>query len=330
MFKNIKVSVKLIGGFGIVVLLFAGVMGVYQYASNSTIASFENLMAEEVAIGDHATQIGVFMLQLFMLQSRRNEKDFLMRLDKKYADNLNKNVSHLKTEAQATAELADRSGDQESATKASAIIGYADEYEAAFKNLVASWETRGLDHKSGLQGRFRNIAHGVAQDLKGHQVDELQVALLQMRRYEKDFMRTKSDKYKQKFLTNMETYGRLLAQSTSEETAKKAQEKALASYTKAFNDYLAAGESADLQDQSYQNMRSAAHVIGETIGQTLVPNAKALLLDIRKNEKDYLLRNDEKYVKKTHESIENLLQAFKNSGVLQTDINDYRLGNSGR
>jgi methyl-accepting chemotaxis protein len=312
---KVKLRIKLLGAFGLVLVLLLAVMGVYQYLSSYTTTSFTNLLQEELAIADHAAAINSYELQC-----RRNEKDFLIRKDKKYLQKLNDNVNALKAEAESIVQLAGQIGDQESADNATEVIAYAEEYQAAFKELVASWETKGLDHKSGLQGTFRAAAQGLAKDLKEHEVDNLQLAFLMMRRYEKDFIRTRSDKYKQKFTAAIGTYKELLQESTCEEKSRKTQEQALSLYEKSFTKYLAAGQDIALQEQSYQAMRTPAYYMEEAIGQVLVPNAHALLLEIRKNEKDYILRQDEKYIKKTHETIINLKAAASDAGILQEHI----------
>ena len=217
MFNNMSLSKKMLGSFGLVLILLTLVIGIYQHITGSTTHNFVKLLNTEVAIARHATTS-----EVYMLHSRRNEKDFLIRKDNKYVRKLAKNVAGLKSEAQAIIGLAEKGGDRDSVAKASAIIGYATEYETTFKKLVVAWETRGLNHKSGLQGKFRDIAH------------EMEAA----------------------------------------------------------------------------------------IGELLVPNAIALYLDIRKNEKDYLLRNDEKYVKKTRAAVTKLLAELKNAGGRQHDIND--------
>lgn len=278
---KVKLRVKLLGAFGLVLLMLVAVMGVYQYLSGYTTSSFNNLLQEELAIAEHAAQINSYALQC-----RRNEKDFLLRKDKKYLQKLTDNVGKLKTEAQSIIPLANHIGDQESVANATAVIGYAEEYQNAFKGLVASWETKGLDHKSGLQGKFRGAAHDLSEDLKEHEIDELKVALLMMRRYEKDFMRTGSDNYKQKFTAAINTYKELLEASTCEEKSKNTQKQSLSLYEKAFTRYLAADQYGDQKEQAYQAMRAPSHYMEEAIGQVLVPDAEALLLDIRKNEKD--------------------------------------------
>ncbi len=315
MFK-FRLRYKLFGAFGLVLLLLVGVMGIYQYTVSSSTNNFENLLDQEVAIADHGSKS-----EIFMLQSRRNEKDFLIRKDKKYIDKLNQNITNLKAEMGEVSRRAEQIGDQDSIAGAADIIGYAEEYEATFKELALAWETRGLDHKSGLQGKFRAIAGQVTKDMLGHQVDDLLVAMLMMRRYEKDFVSSKSDKYKKKFAAAIETYKKHLEKSSCEATSKEQQKKALAAYDEAFKKYLASF-STDVQDQYYQAMRAAAHEMEVAINDVFVPDAKALFLDIRKNEKDYLLRNDEAYAKKAIAGIDKLIAAFNNNKVLQRHIDD--------
>jgi methyl-accepting chemotaxis protein len=312
---KVKLRVKLLGAFGVVLLLLVTVMGVYQYLSSHVTTSFKNLMEEELAIADHAAAIDVYTLQC-----RRDEKDFLLRKDKKYLQKLTENVGKLKEEAQTIVALAQQIDDQDSAAKASAVLGYAKEYQTVFEELVASWEIKGLDPALGLRGKFRTAAHDLSEDLKGHEIDDLQVALLMIRRYEKDYILTGSDKYKQKLTAAIASYKELLNKSDCEKNSKKTQEEAVASYEDALNKYIVAGSSGSVEDQSYQKMRTAAHAMAEAIGQVLVPKAEVFLLDIRKNEKDYILRADEKYIQKTYDAIKHLRDATKNAGILQKHI----------
>ena len=83
MLRNLKLGYKLICGFGIVLTMLLVVIGIYQFTLGSTTGNFKGLMQEEIAIANHASEI-----EALMLQCRRNEKDFLMRLDKKYLDKL--------------------------------------------------------------------------------------------------------------------------------------------------------------------------------------------------------------------------------------------------
>jgi len=323
MLKNMKLAMKLICSFGIVLILLAGVMGLYQYAITSTTTGFEKLLQSEVAIANHAARV-----EVLMLQGRRDEKNFLLRKDKQYVEQHRENGAALIREAQAIVQLAEQSGNEEAANVAANIMAQAKDYSKVFEDVAAAWESKGLDPNSGLQGTFRAVAQTLMEDLSGHQVNDLYIALLQMRRYEKDYVRTQSDAYKQKFLASIETYQGLLETSRCEADAKQAQENALSVYRDAFDKYaaLADDSSSYEQNQAYEQMRSAAHEMEAALGQVYVPEAKALMLDIRKNEKDYLLRGDEKYVTATHNAIAALRNVSKEAGVLQKHVDDVEAG----
>ena len=95
MFKNIKLSSKLIGGFSVILILLIGIAGLYHYAVSASSTDFNTLMDTEVAISNHANKA-----ESLMLQCRRNEKDFLLRKDKKYLGKLESNIGDLNPEFQ--------------------------------------------------------------------------------------------------------------------------------------------------------------------------------------------------------------------------------------
>ncbi len=274
-------------------------------------------MDTEVAIANHAGEV-----ESLMLQGRRSEKDFLLRKDTKYLGRLEDTISELKTEAEEIVALANESGNSAAVDNASEIITLADEYAAAFKELVHNWELKGLDHKSGLQGEFRAVAGKMAITTGDHAVDDLNISLLSVRRYEKDFVRTGSDKYKGRLMAAINTYKQQLAESECGKAAKNSQEKALNAYSGAFEKYLVAGDSKEVQVKSYELMRSAAGEMEKALNEVHVAEVRSLVLDIRKNEKDYLLRGDTKYVAAAGKSANNLIKAFEDAGVLKEHLDD--------
>ncbi len=173
MLRKMKLSTKLSCSFGIVLILFVGIIAIYQYTIMFTTTGFEHLLQTEVALADHAATV-----KALMLQCRKNEKDFLLRKDKKYTETYKKNVTALIRETQTIVQLAEQSGFNEDAGKAAAIITSAREYAQNFEMLVTAWETRGLDQNSGLQGTFRNIVHDLEETLEKHAIDDLYIALL--------------------------------------------------------------------------------------------------------------------------------------------------------
>ncbi|MBF0203420.1 MAG: hypothetical protein HQK67_03700 [Desulfamplus sp.] len=71
-FNNLKMATKLVGGFGIVLMLFVCVMAIYHFTVKSTADNFENLMNVNVAIAANAANI-----KTMMKQCRIDEKNFL-------------------------------------------------------------------------------------------------------------------------------------------------------------------------------------------------------------------------------------------------------------
>ncbi len=189
MLKNMRIGLKLMLGFGVVVALLAGVMGAYHYVVRITSGNFNQLMQEEITIANYAGEI-----ESLMLQCRRSEKDFLLRKDMKHLEEHKKKVAELIKKAKILVELTKHAGYQQDSDRAEQLTAHARDYGDAFRAVAAAWEIKGLDHESGLQGKFRGIVHTVTDKIKEYQVDDLYIALLQMRGYEKNHISEKSDK----------------------------------------------------------------------------------------------------------------------------------------
>jgi len=70
-FNNLKMATKLVGGFGIVLLLFVCVMVIYHVTVKKTSANFNNLMEVNVVIAEKSSET-----QILMKQCRIDEKSF--------------------------------------------------------------------------------------------------------------------------------------------------------------------------------------------------------------------------------------------------------------
>lgn len=75
-----------------------------------------------------AGQDGLEELEITLLQIRRNEKDYLLRSDQQYVDNVHSNVSKLKTQIAVTDKL--------TPTSKNDLLTHVDEYLQAFNSLV--------------------------------------------------------------------------------------------------------------------------------------------------------------------------------------------------
>lgn len=98
-----------------------------------------------------------FQILSVMLQLRRNEKDFMLRLDDKYVSKWNDN-------AEKFVGLVENS--LLSADEQEAIIDSISRYQAAFMNLVSEEKVLGYTAKEGLQGQMRTSVHQIDEMLE--------------------------------------------------------------------------------------------------------------------------------------------------------------------
>ncbi len=308
---------KMITLTGALLSLLLAVMAVYHYAVVSSVDSFKGLMSTEVTIASQAQTI-----KSLMMESLKFENQFLHQPDDGLVQKVNNNMEALLKDALAIETLAKKSGLSFEAQRANEISLFSKHYVKTFKSVADAVKAKGYDQASGLQGQFRKIALTLAGEMEQFRVEDLYIAFLKIRRYEKDYINTKSEKDKRYLLESISTYEGLLEKSVSEENALYAQKKGLASYQKLLDTYV-----KDVEEKMgsrgtiiYRKLRMRARKIEKSVKQVYVPQASELLLNIRKNEKDYLLKKDKKTADATRASISVLTNAFKQSGTLEEHI----------
>lgn len=159
----------------------------------------------------HAAQ-SVLELERDVLLLRKNEKDFFGRKDMQYVqlhgevhakiDELVPNLESIfKKYKVSTAPLEsfDRNLNQ---------------YQVAFNEVVQLQQEIGLTPKTGLYGTLRTAVHNVESMLKEYDQLSLEVAMLQLRRNEKDFMLRREMSYVETFEANIAKFNASLRVSS--------------------------------------------------------------------------------------------------------------------
>jgi methyl-accepting chemotaxis protein len=179
---------KLYFSFGSVIALVA-VLGavVYMRLRESERLSSEQARYQHVAL-DAQT------LYTLLIQLRRHEKDFFLRDGDAAAE-----TAHQRRREQVEQELqllrTETAGGGEMAKRLSEVAAAIAKYNDAFNASVAAHKAHG-NYDSGLQLDFRNAAHELEQLAPGD--TPLTIALLQMRRAEKDYLLRKKPEYADK------------------------------------------------------------------------------------------------------------------------------------
>ncbi|EAQ77258.1 methyl-accepting chemotaxis protein [Blastopirellula marina] len=314
-----RVSIRYqIGGAFAIVLLVMGIgMLIYHLAIRRTVENYNSLLHGQISLQTHVEKANAAMLQC-----RRNEKDFLLRRDPKYIELHAASYASLLAETATIDRLAQSLADEAAAADASAIATAAVDYRNAFVELTESWKRRGIDHNSGLQGHFRDVVHDLEDNVKKFDVDKLYLQVAALQRYASD-SRTKESANRKELVKAIEEIKQSLQSGQYDAELKKSQMELLSGVVTSLEQEIAGTSSNG-------SLAAASLAMEQGLLKHYVPGATANLLMIRRREKDYLLRNDPKYIQQTHAAAQQFVAAFENSLVdpksvaqIRTSIADY-------
>ncbi len=170
----------------IAVVGFAITAGIYL---TSNVQLKTALSEEEQAFAGLRSAEGI---KYDFLNARRNEKDFLIRLDNKYAG------KHAKTSEKVIAGLEHLKTIHEEPEVHELINNvekHFEEYVHQFEKVQKMWTIAGYTPKEGLRGELRKAVQAVEKKLAPYDVYPLTIKMLMMRRHEKDFLMRRDAKY---------------------------------------------------------------------------------------------------------------------------------------
>ncbi|MCF6252782.1 MAG: methyl-accepting chemotaxis protein [Methylococcaceae bacterium] len=196
--NNFTIKLKLYALAGLVTICLA-VLAVVALSSFSTIK-----LLNETLLFSQKSETNMLML-------RRNEKDFLSRLDLKYQQKFNKNFDALIAAVNTISKNIKRLDlGREKKEHLTDLGQYLQSYKASFNQIISLHQQIGLNPKSGIRGKLRQSVHNAETLLKESNSIQLTADMLMLRRNEKDFMLRKLDKYLDKFDRNYAVFNQHL------------------------------------------------------------------------------------------------------------------------
>ncbi len=309
-FYNLKMATKLVGGFGIILLLFACVMTIYHITVQSTSDNFQHLMKINVAIAGQAAEI-----KTLMKQCRIDEKNFLSSLNADYLNDIEENIRQLKAKAHEIVTRATGSQNRSTAQKGEEISKNIDAYAKSFHDLSASYEVRGLDADAGLRGQFADASKRLAVEMAYVDVEDLYIHMLRMVQVQERYWLEDDPDALDALEGLLADYDTVIIRSQADsEMVKDNLKEVLSAYTEELKN-LKNAKTTDAITKSYYAMKEALGEIDEVFSITYLPNAKPLLLEIQSKEKDYLLYGGEAYAEKAQQAISRLSDAIEASAI---------------
>jgi methyl-accepting chemotaxis protein len=178
--KDLSLSKKLLGGFGLVSLLLI----IVAVISINTISSLESgekaLLENTITMKEKALEIDG---QLH--EARLYAADFQAHPDQSYVDKVINGTSGVRKNAE---EIKNLDIPQERKDMADKLIPLINDYERLFLEDVQLYKTKGLDENSGLQGELGTAGHTIEADIKKQNDPLLLAGMLQLSRDEKDYL----------------------------------------------------------------------------------------------------------------------------------------------
>ncbi|MDX9709687.1 MAG: methyl-accepting chemotaxis protein [Trichloromonas sp.] len=161
------------------------------------------------------------------------------------------------------------------------------------------------------------------QNVIKEQTDEMKVSLLEARRGEKDFLMRRELKYPDRvaeFLAMGESQAKKIVENTEAEEIKGKTQRILDEierYRESFKKLVEAMVRRGLDEKSgvYGEFRAAAHNVEKVLQDYGFQQGEVLYLTLRRHEKDYMLRGDEKYLGKAGKALADLTALVESSAL---------------
>jgi len=285
-FRKLRIGEKIGFGFGIVGLLFLGVIWQYHDTLQRALVDYRQL--DDLF---DARKVHALTIEIDMLEAQRAEKRFVLTRNESFARQVAENLE------QAHIKAAEMGGiGQSMVPVAERMKRLIQNYGQRFQDVADAWRIKGLDHNSGLQGAFRDTVHELETMAGRLEVDRLYLLLLQIRRAEKDMGLRREVQYRDRVRRLIEDFGEEAASSELEQGVRARLFHEIETYRETFEAYALEILDSEKPHDGKGPFRQAAHRIEDLLNTHYVYELGKNILQLRRREKDYLLRDDKRYV----------------------------------
>lgn len=319
--SQLRIGEKIGLGFAVVCLLFFAVVGYYHHTLRSVTGDYKHLLAVFETRKSLALAIEIEMAAV-----RDAEKAFLIAHKEQFAQEVDEHLQVLFDKLALLAAV-DEDSRQTVDQLRPLLTGYRDSFHA----VAEAWRSMGLDENSGVQGAFRSKIHRLHELAGRYSVDRLYAGLLQLRRHEKDLALRRDLRYAEQVRRQVGELVQMVKGSELPAAVKAQLLNDLRQYAQSFEPFareLLAGGNAN---GGMGRFRDAAHRIEAVLKANHVPHLENSILQLRRREKDFLLRGDESYPPMVAEIARGIRAQIAASAIADADkallsglLNDYQ------
>jgi len=267
-----KITQRLIA---ILVLLFIGFMGIattFYFFDTGIIETTKKINAFQ------QFALEASKLDKLVLQARRNEKDFLLRLDPKYITQHGETMQSIYDDLKKLQEDAPTDILLEEVKKAELFIGV---YQEATKNMFASSTELGFNEDLGLRSTMRKAVHDVEEIVNAEKNDTMLAKMLMMRRHEKDFLAREDEKYIKRQTLRLGEFNQIITVSKLSASNKKTIKELLKKY---YDTFLVVTTGTFAVNTAVAELRDAIHQVEPIIAKLITDSETSVLNEVTLGE----------------------------------------------
>ena len=222
-----------------------------------------NIQSQSIQTTSQLTQFALIAEQAntALLESRRREKDFFLRLDNVYVEQFSEASKKLSNQFSSLKKLAPNSTTRDKVLLAESLSG---EYTNAFLQAAQTQIDLGLDENSGKHGEMRQSVRAVENEVLAYNDLLLSNSILTMRRHEKDFIAREDESYIASMKSEISRFGKLLANSKLSTGAKRRISRLIDDYSKTFDAFA---ENTFQVNNAVEIFRQSAHQTEPLFGE---------------------------------------------------------------
>lgn len=309
LYMQFRIGEKVAISFGLMGLLFLAVIWQYNQTLQRSLSDYQRLQGVFAAKKSHA-----LLIENHMLKARRAEKDFLLHRSEESAVAVTESLNRVLAQAEALSQV-----DSQGAETGARIADLVRTYQQRFDAVAEAWHTKGLDHNSGLQGAFRDAVHELEARAEHFKIGGLYLQLLQIRRGEKDLGLRREALYRDKVIGLIGAFEDRIKTSGLGTELKQGLLREANVYRETFLIYAEAVMAQKDIQGGKGSFRQAAHRIEALLNTHFVSDLGRNILQLRRREKDYLLRGDRQYVDMALREQERIENQLDNSAIAEVD-----------
>ncbi len=243
--KDMSLGKKLIGGFGLVIILLV-IVAVLSIATLDSVETGTNsLLDNEIKLTEKADNINISLLQ-----ARRDEKNFLMRGDLQYVDKVKSSVGGIRNDV---SEIQKLEVGQNIRDEANTILAMASDYENTFLEIVNLQKQIGLQEMEAINGDLINLARDAETDLKKINSTDALAFLLEARRHEKNYVIRRDVSYQTKVHDAINSAKKSVLISKTSPAMQSQINTKLDNYAATFDKFVSISATRDSKEEDLVN-----------------------------------------------------------------------------